>query len=277
MGTAGGLKKVQHFFGEESVLIISGDALTDIDLTEFYSFHKEKGGIASLALKNVQDPREFGVVLQDSNGKITQFQEKPRDVTPISTKANTGIYIFEPEIFNYIPADTFYDFGKEVFPDLLHKGQAMYGYETRAYWCDVGNLDVYKSVQFDILAGIVKVDMPGKKFENCIWLGRLADIHPETEIVGPVFIGEKCIIEKGAKIYGPTVLGTGSIIGKDAIVKRSILLEGAYVGDNAEISDSIVGKKQRIQAYMVCENRTLVNKACFEELETAQIQMALSK
>lgn len=270
MGTAGGLKKVQDFFGNEPVLIISGDALTDINLTEFYNFHKEKGGIASLALKNVHDPREFGVVLLDDQNRINQFQEKPKDVAPISTKANTGIYIFEPEIFNYIPADTFYDFGKQVFPDLLAKGQAMYGYETTAYWCDVGNLDVYKSVQFDILAGIVKVDMPGKKFENCIWLGRRADIDPETEIIGPVFIGEKCIIEKGAKIYGPSVLGSGSIVGKNAVIKRSILLEDAYVGDNAEISDSIVGKKQRIKAFMVCENRTLVNKACFEELKEAE-------
>lgn len=267
MGTAGGLKKVEEFFKAGSILIISGDALTDINLTEFYYFHKEKGGIASLALKNVHDPREFGVVLLDDNGRINKFQEKPKDVAPISTKANTGIYIFEPEIFDYIPKDTFYDFGKQVFPDLLLKGQAMYGFETRSYWCDVGNLDVYKSVQFDILAGIVKVNMPGKKFENCIWINRKIDIHPDTEIIGPVFIGEECIIERGAKIYGPTVLCNGSIIGKNAVVKRSIVLEGAYVGDNAEISDSIVGKKQRIKAYMICENRTLVNEECFEQLE----------
>lgn len=270
MGTAGGLKKVENFFKDDTILIISGDALTDINLTEFYNHHKQKGGIASLALKNVHDPREFGVVLQDQNGRITQFQEKPKDVAPISTKANKGIYIFEPEIFDYIPENTFYDFGKQVFPDLLHKGQAMYGFETSSYWCDVGNLDVYKSVQFDILAGIVKVNMPGKKFENCIWINRKIDIHPDTEIIGPVFIGEECIIERGAKIYGPTVLCNGSIIGKNAVVKRSIVLEGAYVGDNAEISDSIVGKKQRIKAYMICENRTLVNKECFEQLEVSE-------
>ncbi|WP_246452004.1 sugar phosphate nucleotidyltransferase [Alkalicella caledoniensis] len=261
MGTAGGLKKVQQFFGDDPILIISGDALTDLNLTDFYDFHKKKGGLASLALKNVQDPREFGVVQISQDDRITQFQEKPKDVTPISTKANTGIYIFEPDIFSFIPSNTFYDFGKQVFPDLLMKGQSMFGYETQAYWCDIGNIDVYKDVQFDILAGIVKVDIPGKKFENCIWLGRNIDIDPDTKIIGPVFIGEKSVIEKGAKIYGPTVIGNNSFVGSNSVIKRSILLEGARVGNDALIADSILGNDQHVQARMICENRTIVNSS----------------
>jgi len=138
LGTAGGLKKVEDFFAEEPVLIVSGDALTDINLTEFYEHHKEQGGIATLALKQVTDPSQYGVVVREGE-RIKSFQEKPKKEEAISTLANTGIYLFAPEIFDHIPAESFYDFGKQVFQELLEKGEKMVGYNitcrvTGAMW-----------------------------------------------------------------------------------------------------------------------------------------------
>ena len=178
MGTAGGLKRVQAFFGDEPVLIISGDALTDLNLAEFYRFHKENGGIATLALKRVADPTQYGVVVRDRN-RISLFQEKPIRDEAISNLANTGIYLFKPEIFNHIPADTFYDFGKQVFPELLAKGETICGYVMHEYWCDVGDLGVYKEAHYDMLTGFVNVNLPGKCYHN-VWLGNRVSVHPDS-------------------------------------------------------------------------------------------------
>ena len=171
LGTAGGVKNVESYFGEDSFLVVSGDALTDINLDLFHEYHRSHGGIATLALKKVPDPTYYGVVTRDSEGYITQFQEKPTLKEAISTLANTGIYLFENEIFSYIPEDQFFDFGVNVFPELLGKGEKIAGYAMRNYWCDIGTLEVYREAHYDMLTGLVEVDIPGKRFESNIWIG----------------------------------------------------------------------------------------------------------
>ena len=242
MGTAGGFKRVQQFFGNEPALIISGDALTDINLDQLYRFHQENEGIATLALKQVADPTQYGVVVRN-NHTITQFQEKPKIEDAISNLANTGIYLFDTKIFNHIPADTFYDFGKQVFPELLAKGEKVCGYVMSEYWCDVGDLAVYREAHYDMLTGVVQVELPGKALPPNLWLGDQVSIHPNTTIVGPVLLGNNCTIKEGAQIYGPVVLGDQAVVGKDAFIKRSILWDHVRIGDNADLTDTIITRQ----------------------------------
>ncbi|EEG77511.1 sugar phosphate nucleotidyltransferase [Dethiobacter alkaliphilus] len=242
MGTAGGFKRVQKFFGDEPALIISGDALTDVNLEQLYKFHKENEAIATLALKQVADPTQYGVVVREGN-KIVQFQEKPKLEEAISNLANTGIYLFDPRIFDHIPADTFYDFGKQVFPELLEKGEKMCGYVMKEYWCDVGDLTMYREAHYDMLTGVVRVELPGKELPGNIWFGDRVSVHPDVKIVGPVLLGNNCTIKEGARIYGPVVLGDNTVVEKDAVIKRSILWDNVLVQNNADLADTIVASQ----------------------------------
>jgi NDP-sugar pyrophosphorylase family protein len=259
LGTAGGFKRVQGFFGGESALIISGDALTDINLERFLAFHKENGGIATLGIKRVADPSQYGVVVREGD-RIISFQEKPKVEEAISNLANTGIYLFDPEIFEHIPANTFYDFGKQVFPDLLAKDEKMCGYPMEEYWCDVGDLDVYREAHYDMLTGLVKVELPGKRFEGNVWLGERVTVHPEAEIVGPVLIGNDCIVGKGARIYGPTVLGDKTVVGSGVVIKRGILWDGVHVSEGAELTDTIVASGCAIPGNLLIKDEVLVKE-----------------
>lgn len=256
MGTAGGFKRVQDFFAGEDALIISGDALTDINVRDFHTFHKENGGIATLALKQVADPTQYGVVIRDGN-RVIRFQEKPKKEEAISNLANTGIYLFDSAIFNHIPAQTFYDFGKQVFPELLEKGEGMYGYKMREYWCDVGDLSVYREAHYDMLTGVVSVDLPGKHFPGNIHLGQNTSIHPDTIIVGPVLFGNNCVLEQGAKIYGPAVLGDKTIIGRNTIIKRGIFWDNVTIEAESDLADSIVACDCRIPPGLMLKNEVL--------------------
>ncbi len=257
LGTAGGVKNVEDFFEGETFLVVSGDALTDINLNSFYDSHKSQGCIASLALKKVPDPTQYGVVIRNEEGFITNFQEKPSWEEAISTLANTGIYLFENEIFSHIPKEQFYDFGKQVFPDLLQKGESMSGYIMRDYWCDVGSLEVYREAHYDMLTGLVEVDIPGKRFESNIWLGERPVIHPDTVIVGPVVIGDDCFIGKGVQIYGPVVLGKKTTVNEDVIIKRGIYWEDVYIGHGSQLMDCIVGEKCQLKPDLFLEKKII--------------------
>lgn len=258
LGTAGGLKKVEDFFSKDTVLIISGDGLTDINIQNFYDFHKEKGCIATLALKEVGNPEQYGVV-KLNNYTINIFQEKPKIEEAISNLANTGIYMFEPEIFDYIPADSFYDFGKQLFPEFVEKKIDMAGYSMEGYWCDIGDLEVYKEAHYDILMGLVDVELPGKKLSENIWIGSGISIDPQTKIVGPVLIGDHCKIQKGAQIYGPVVLGENTVIEEDTFIKRSILWKDVCVKREATLKDTIVSHSTIINEGQYLDGQVIDN------------------
>jgi len=242
MGTAGGFKRLQSFFDKDTALIISGDGLTDIDLQDFYRFHKEKGCIATLALKRVSNPENYGVVELKKDSYIKIFQEKPSREEAVSNLANTGIYLFEPEIFDYIPADNFYDFGKQLFPEFVEKNIDMAGYTMEVYWCDIGNLEVYREANYDLLMGRVKADLPGKRATDNICVGRGVNIHPQSMVKGPVVLGDNCLINEGAEILGPAVLGRNTVVEKEVVLKRSILWDGACIGQRSHLEDSIIGE-----------------------------------
>ena len=161
MGTAGGVRNAREHFGDETFLVISGDALTDIDLTALMKTHEEKGGIATLALKRVDDPREFGVVIVAEDGRIQGFQEKPDPAEALSNLGNCGIYVFEPEIFDYFPEPDFVDWAMDVYPKLLEQDVSFYGHEFPEYWNDVGSLEEYRQGNFDALTGAVETPHAG--------------------------------------------------------------------------------------------------------------------
>ena len=211
MGTAGGVRNVRDHFGGETFLVISGDALTDIDLTAFYEAPKTKRGIATLALKRVDDPSQLGVVIVDDDGRIQGFQEKPAPGEELSNLGSCGIYMFEPEIFDYFPEPEFVDWAHDVYPALLDQDVSFYGHEIAEYWNDVGSFVEYRQGNFDALEGKVKVDMPG------------SEVPGDAEVEGPVFIGEGCEIASGVRLTGPVVIGEGSRIGENCALRDTIV------------------------------------------------------
>lgn len=156
LGTAGGVKNNQWFL-DETFLVISGDALTDINLADFLKIHRERKALATIALKEVAEVEQFGVVITDEKGRIRSFQEKPGREEALSNLASTGIYIFEPEIFDLIPPGEFYDFGRNLFPLLVEKDLPFYGYQMDGYWCDIGTVETYQKACQDVSADLVKL------------------------------------------------------------------------------------------------------------------------
>jgi mannose-1-phosphate guanylyltransferase len=240
MGTAGGLKRISNRF-DDTFAVIMGDALTDVDVAEVVAFHKERDAIATLALMRVEDTSQYGVVELDPEGNILAFQEKPATEDAISTLANTGIYVLEPEAMDYIPEDTFFDFAQDVFPRLLAAGEKFVGYEGDFYWSDIGTLSAYRAAQIDVLSGRVRTSIPGDSWGEGLWVDRDAWMHPTVSLRGQVVIGRDAVIGPAATLDGDVTVGRGCRVGAGATVKRSILLAGAFVGEDAHVEGCIVG------------------------------------
>jgi NDP-sugar pyrophosphorylase family protein len=237
LGSAGAVKQMQPFFEGGTFVVVGCDDLTDLSLRDLVAFHRERSGIATIGLVERDRVDQYGVVVTDERGKIVGFQEKPAAGTERSHAVNTGIYVFEPEIFARIPADTFVDFGKQVFPQLQEAGAAFYGYAARdAYWCDIGTPDEYRRATRDVLSGRFRI--PGARASGA---DPSARISPSATIEGAVWIGRNAAVDDGAFVRGPSVLGDDVRVGRGARVESCILWEGAQVGAGARIADAIVG------------------------------------
>ena len=250
-GTAGSVKMAEQQLGPEGerLLIISGDALTDADLTEVVRYHEEKSTEATMVLKSVENPLDFGIVITEEDGRISRFMEKPAWGQVFSDTVNTGIYLLEPSIMDEIPdpEEGEYDFSKDLFPKLLDQDRPLYGFVTDAYWEDIGTLEQYASAQRDVLDGRVRgVRPPGTRLRENIYVGRRARVADE-ELDGPVVIGDSVRIDEGAKISPYTVIGNNAVIAAGATVERTVVAEGTYVGEGAELVDTLVGRNSYIQ------------------------------
>lgn len=266
LGTAGGVKKVEAFFEDRTFIILSGDALTDINLTELMDFHKKKEGICTLALTEIDDPSQYGVVITNNDNKITGFQEKPLMGESKSHMANSGIYVFEPGIFNHIPFGSFYDFGRDLFPKLLTEQIPYYGYKHDRYWNDVGSLEQYQQGNFDALEGKVKLKIPGMQINEGIWLGKNCKIEEEVVMIPPIVIGNNCTIKKGAKLYGPIIIGDNTIIDERAIMYRGIKWGSGYIGKDASLIGAIIGYDTKIKSRAsVLEKAVIGSKSVIED------------
>jgi mannose-1-phosphate guanylyltransferase len=243
LGTAGGVRACADFFGKEPFLVISGDALTDIDLGAFLARHRAAGGIATLAVKRVADTREFGVVLHDRDGRITGFQEKPSPDEALSDLGNCGIYIFEPEIFDYFPERPFADWAQDVFPALLEHDVPFHIHELREYWNDVGSLSELRQGTFDALHGELRLEMTGVQIRPGVILAGEKPLPEDIEIDGAAWIGHGVSIGAGVRLMGPVVLGDGARVGDRAQLRESIVLPGTEIADEAILIGAIVGHR----------------------------------
>lgn len=240
LGTAGGVRRLAEEF-DDTFVVVSGDALTDVNISELVSMHKERGALATIALRRVFDTSEFGVVEIDDEDNIRGFQEKPDPQEAISTLANTGIYVFEPRALEYIPEDTFFDFAQDVFPRFLENGERFIGYQGDFYWSDIGTLEAYRQAQYDVLSDRVQIKVPGEKRNGNLWVGEDAQIHRSANIEGYVVVGRDAVIGRDVTLAGDVTVGSDCWVRPGATIKSSILLPGASVGDGAYLEDCIVG------------------------------------
>ena len=231
VGTAGSVKMAQKQL-TDTFFVLSGDGLTDCDLTDALRFHKEKNALATLVLKRVPVPLTYGVVLTNSDSRVTRFIEKPDWKRVFSDLVNTGVYILEPEIFDYIPDRGMPDFGKDIFPALLSGGLPVYGYETDGYWCDVGDQRAYLQAQMDLLAG--KVSLP-----HVSGVHETAQVDGAARIEGTCYIGEEAILSPGAVIRD-AVIGSRAYIGPGAVVENSCLWQDTTVQEKARVCGSVL-------------------------------------
>ena len=246
-GDAGSVKRCEQFF-DTTFLVIGGDDLADIDLKRLVKQHNEHKALCTIALSLVDDPAEYGIVLLNERGKITRFLEKPKGEVIFSNMANTGVYVFEPEIFEFIPKGMTYGFGNNVFPLLLEQKKRFYGYLTSSYWRDVGNLKQYQETHRDALQGKVTIKFPMPQVKKFVWMGENVQIAESAEIGYPVVIGNNCRVEKNAKVLENSVLGDNCVVEENAIVQDSILWEGARVMRQTVLERCVVGTRCHVKS-----------------------------
>ncbi|MBE0465693.1 MAG: mannose-1-phosphate guanyltransferase [Candidatus Desulforudis sp.] len=247
LGTAGSVKNAGDFL-DETFVVISGDALTDLDLSEAVDFHRARGAVATLALTRVECPLEYGVVITGQAGQIIRFLEKPGWAEVFSDTVNTGIYVLQPEVLDYFEQGRKFDFSQDLFPTLLRENRPLYGLTLSGYWCDIGNIQQYVQAQYDALAGAVRLEIPGREAEPQLWVGENVLLDPRVELQGPVLIGDHTQIDRGARIEPFSVIGSGCLIQAGATVKRSVLWDRVFVGRNAALRGTVLCSRVQVQA-----------------------------
>jgi len=249
LGTAGSVRLAARQL-DETFLVISGDALCDVDLSKLVAFHKEKGAAVTIGLKAVDNPLEFGIVVTDEDGRIERFLEKPSWGQVFSDTINTGIYVLEPEVLKHVPTDRSYDFSKELFPYLLEMGRPMYGYVMDGYWQDIGNLDQFRTANFDALDEKVRLNIPGIRIRGNVWLGEGVEIGDLEQIEGPAYIGNYCRIAAGASVGSHSVLSNSVTLRERTRTTRSVIDASTHIGRSSLIEGAILGRSCDIRGHV---------------------------
>lgn len=246
LGSAGGIRRIQDFneFFDDTFVVLCGDALIDLDLTEALKQHKEKGAIATVITKEVPKDKvsSYGVVVSDEKGRITAFQEKPSVEEALSNQINTGIYILEPEVIDYIPPNQVYDLGSDLFPKLVSRGAPFYATPMDFQWVDIGKVpDYWHAIRGVLLGEIKNVEIPGTEVAPGVYTGlNVAVDWDKVNITGPVYIGGMTRIEDGATIIGPSMIGPNCWICSGATVKNSVIFEYSRLGPKVRLVDKLV-------------------------------------
>jgi len=240
LGTAGSVKNAEALLNDGPFIVISGDAITDFDLTEAARFHASHDGPVTIVLTRVPDPSDFGVVITADDGRIERFLEKPTWGQVFSDTINTGIYVLDPLVFDFIPAEGASDFSGDVFPALMAAGHKLYGFIADGYWCDVGSLESYMDAHRDILDGRAKIYIPGTHARDDVWVGKGAEVDPTVELGSKVVIGENVRVRAGAHIGDYSVIGDNCLISDGATVERSVLWDDAYLGALSDTRGAIL-------------------------------------
>ncbi|MDZ7951621.1 MAG: NDP-sugar synthase [Nostoc sp. DedQUE12b] len=246
IGSAGGMRRIQDFspFFDDTFVVLCGDALIDLDLTAAVKWHRAKGSIATIITKSVpkEEVSSYGVVVTDEEGRVKAFQEKPSTEEALSTNINTGIYIFEPEVFNYIPSDVEYDIGSQLFPKLVEIKAPFYAIPMDFEWVDIGKVpDYWRAIRGVLLGEIKNVQIPGHEVAPGIYTGLNVAVNwDKVDITGPVYIGGMTRIEDGAKIVGPAMIGPNCWICSGATVENSVIFEWSRLGPGVRLVDKLV-------------------------------------
>lgn len=261
LGTAGSVKNAEEFL-DETFIVISGDSITDMDLSDALRFHRAKHSMATLVLSKVDVPLEYGVVITDTDGAVAGFLEKPAWGEVFSDTVNTGTYILEPEVLKFFEKGRKFDFSQDLFPLLLSKNHPMFGYIMTGYWCDIGDLRAYMQAHIDILEGRLAVKLNAQEIKKGVWVGPGTNIEPNAEVNGPCVIGSNCRIGNGTVIDSFCVLGSNNVIEDDVSLKRSILWDHSYLEYGSEVRGAILCNRVNLKLHVSVFEGAVVGDNC---------------
>ena len=267
LGTAGSVKNAEDALKDSPFLVISGDALTDMDLTEMCQFHKENSALVTVGLTRVPDPLEFGIVIADEDGRIQRFLEKPTWGQVFSDTVNTGVYIMEPEVLAEVSPKESVDWSHDVFPKLLARGAPIFGYISDKYWEDVGTLESYLKAQADVLSRKVEVDIAGFEVSPGMWIAEGADVDPDAVLKGPVVVGDYAKIEAGATVREYSVIGANVVVKEGAFIHRAVVHNNVFVGQGTTLRGCVVGKNTDVMRLARIEEAAVIGDECVVEPE----------
>jgi mannose-1-phosphate guanylyltransferase / phosphomannomutase len=267
LGTAGSVKNAEDALRDEPFLVISGDALTDIDLSAMVRYHKENGALVTVGLTRVPNPLEFGIIIVDEDGRIQRFLEKPTWGQVFSDTVNTGIYVMEPEVLAEVPAGEPVDWSGDVFPRLVKEGAPVYGWIADGYWEDVGTHESYLKAQADVLSGRVDTVIDGFEMSPGVWVAEGAEVDPEAVLTGPLCIGDYAKVEAGAQLREYTVVGSNVVVKEGAFLHRAVVHNNVYIGQGSTLRGCVVGKNTDVMASARIEEGAVVGDECVIEPE----------
>jgi len=266
MGTAGGVKRFVSSL-HDTFLVISGDAVTDFDLSAAVEFHRRKSAVATMLLYSVEDPTPFGIVETDRDGSIQRFLEKPSASEVFTNTVNTGIYVLEPYALRFVPDDQPFDFSRNLFPRLLSNNDPFFGYRAEGYWCDIGNLLQYRQAHFDALTGKVALELPARPVRPGGWIGEEAVVGSNVKLEPPFYVGAGTRLQRGAAIGKHAVVGARCLVEAGASILASIICPGARVGAGTQLNHCVVDCGTHVEA------RTALTNAVVSA-ETAMVPLA---
>ena len=267
LGTAGSVKNAEDELRADPFLVISGDALTDIDLSALVRYHQENSALVTVALTRVPNPLEFGIIIVDEDGRIQRFLEKPTWGQVFSDTVNTGIYVMEPEVLAEVPAGVSVDWSGDVFPQLLKSGAPLYGWIADGYWEDVGSHESYLKAQADVLSGRVEAEIDGFEVSPGVWVSEGAEVDPEALLSGPLCIGDYAKIEAGAQLREFTVVGSNVVVKEGAFLHRAVVHNNVYVGQGTTLRGCVIGKNTDVMGSARIEEGAVVGDECVIEPE----------
>ncbi len=267
LGTAGSVRNAESALRDDAFLVISGDALTDIDLGEVVAAHRRTGALVTVCLTRVPDPLDFGIVVAGEDGRVERFLEKPTWGQVFTDTVNTGIYVMEPEVFRHLPPEGPVDWSGDVFPALLDAGAPVYGHVAAGYWEDVGTRASYLRAHADVLRGRVRVDVGGFEVSPGVWYGDGVVVDPDAQVTGPALLGDFVKVEAGASVGELTVLGNNVVVKGGAVLERAVVHDNAFIGPQASLRGCVIGKHTDVLRAARVDEDAVVADGCVVEQE----------
>jgi len=262
LGTAGSVRNAEHLLRDDAFLVISGDALTDIDLSGIIAQHRDRNADATIVLYSVPNPLEYGVVITEPDGTVRRFLEKPSWGEVFSDQANTGMYVIEPRVLDYIKPGFAHDWAQDVFPTMLRRHDRLFGLVAQGYWCDVGTIQSYLQANWDALEGRVRCRIPGRLHDGNVWIGEGVELGADVRIEGPAWIGDEAKLGSGAFINGPAAIDRYVVVDDNAKVSNSVIWPHAYIGESSRLRQSIVCRSVTVKNNCLLEDNSVVGDEC---------------